>query len=287
MIYLRRFCFPDGDQEFDFRRGEKRSCFDTYYPFHVLSARGIGEIEMDHITILCGGNGSGKTTALNVMGETLGLKRDAPFNRSNFFEHYTALCTYETLRPVPPGSRLIASDDVFDFMLNLRSLNEGIDRQREEMFHTYMDQQQSDFRLRSMEDYEQLKQVNLARRATQSQYVRHRMPPNVREQSNGESAYGYFTRKIEENQLYMLDEPENSLSPLRQRELAQFIEESVRFFGCQFVIATHSPFLLALKDARIYDLDSDPVQTKRWTQLPAVRAFYDFFKAHEQEFDPD
>ena len=65
----------------------------------------------------------------------------------------------------------------------------------------------------------------------------------------------------------------------------QFIEESVRFYDCQFIIATHSPFLLSLRDALIYDLDSHPVKTKKWTELSGVRAYYDFFNAHKNEFN--
>ena len=102
--------------------------------------------------------------------------------------------------------------------------------------------------------------------------------------SNGESAYLYFTEKIKESGLYLLDEPENSLSPARQLELLNFLEQSARFFGCQFIIATHSPFLLAMKGAKIYDMDEEPVDVKRWTQLSSVRAYYDFFKLHEREF---
>ena len=83
---------------------------------------------------------------------------------------------------------------------------------------------------------------------------------------------------------FLLDEPENSLSPVKQQELVQFLENAVRFFGCQFVISTHSPFLLSMKGARIYDLDEDPVDVKKWTQLENVRAYYQFFKEHEDEF---
>ena len=67
-------------------------------------------------------------------------------------------------------------------------------------------------------------------------------------------------------------------------ELAQFLQESARFYNCQFVLATHSPFLLAMPGARVYDLDSAPVQPRRWTELENVRAYYDFFKEHEEEF---
>ncbi len=256
MIYLSHFTFPDREREYDFFLGEKRTCYDSFYPFQILSRRNLKMLDFEPVTILYGGNGSGKTTALNVIGETLGLERDTLYNRSNFFESYTGLCSYETMQPIPKGSRIITSDDVFDFMLNLRSL----------------------------EDYEQLKKVVLARSRTQSKYVRANLMDNVREHSNGESAFLYFSEKIQEEGLYLLDEPENSLSPVRQQELVRFLEDSARFFGCQFVISTHSPFLLSMRGAKIYDLDEDPVDVKRWTQLENVRAYYDFFKKHEGEF---
>ena len=53
---------------------------------------------------------------------------------------------------------------------------------------------------------------------------------------------------------------------------------------CQIIMATHSPFLLSMRGARIYDLDENPVDIKRWTQLPNVMAYYEFFKKHQNEF---
>ena len=285
MLYLSRFAFPDGDAEFDFRRTVKRTCYDTYYPFGLFPRKGLDLLEFEPLTLLYGGNGSGKTTAVNVIGETLGLRHDAPYNRSNFFEDFTALCRYETRAPIPSDSRIITSDDVFDFMLDLRAINEGVDLRREELFQEYQDNRRRAFRVRSLADYDELKRVNQARRHTQSRYVRENMNGNVREQSNGESAFFYFTSRIAEDALYLLDEPENSLSPQRQQELARFIGDSVRFYRCQFVIATHSPILLAMAGAKVYDLDADPARPCRWTDLPAVRAWRDFFAAHEADFE--
>ena len=288
MLYLTRFTFPDAERETSFHMRVKRTCYDTFYPFNVLSARELTELEFtEPVTILYGGNGSGKTTALNIMAEKLGLRRDARYNRSSFFEDYLRLCDCETRGAIPQGSRVITSDDVFDYMLDLRAINEGVDQRREELFEEYLRDKdpRNPFRFRTMEDYEQLRRVNLARRKTQSQYVRTRMNDNLREQSNGESAWFCFTHRIDENALYLLDEPENSLSPARQQELCRFIEDSARFYNCQFIIATHSPFLLAMRGARIYDLDTVPVTTCRWTELPAVRAYHDFFRQHEDEFD--
>jgi predicted ATPase len=90
---------------------------------------------------------------------------------------------------------------------------------------------------------------------------------------------------VKENALYLLDEPENSLSASMQMELARFLEDSARFYGCQLVIATHSPFLLSIRGAKIYDLDARPVAPRRWTELENVRAYFDFFKSREKEFE--
>ena len=286
MKYLDYITFPSQEEEFDFFLKIKRSCYDSFYPFQILSRHGFCRIDFEPITILYGGNGCGKTTALNVIAEKLGLRRDSKFNKSNFFPEYLNLCLVELEQKIPKCSCIVTSDDVFDYMLNIRSLNEGIDLRREELFSEYLDVKYSGFQMKSLEDYEQLKRVNLARSKTQSKFVRKDLMDNVREYSNGESAFHYFAEKIEENGLYLLDEPENSLSPERQQELVRFIEDSVRFFGCQFVISTHSPFVLALKGAKIYDLDENPVDLKKWTELANVRTYFEFFEKHRDKFRP-
>ena len=284
MLYLSQFSFPDAEEEYDFIMGLKRTCYDTVYPFQILSRHQLKRLDFEPVTILYGGNGSGKTTALNIMAEKLGLVRQARYNRSNFYEDFLALCAYETEHRITKDSCVITSDDVFDFMLNIRNINDGVDCKREELFQDYLDAKYAKFQMKSLDDHEQLKKVCMARSKTQSKYVRENLSGNVREHSNGESALMYFTDKIKENGLYLLDEPENSLSPDRQQELLQFLEDSVRFYNCQFVISTHSPFLLSMRGAKIYDLDEEPVDVRKWTQLGNVRVFYDFFKKHEREF---
>lgn len=237
------------------------------------------------VTILCGGNGSGKTTALNVIGEALGLERDTLYNRSSFFDDYIKLCSYRLSKALPAASRVITSDDVFDYVLNLRMMNEGIDMRREEMFEDYLDAKYSDFHFKTMEDYERLKKVNLTRRTTQSRYVRKGLMDNVREHSKGESAFKYFVQKTESEGLYLMDEPENSLSTARQKELAEYIRDTARFFGGQFIIATHSPFIASIEGAKVYDMDETPVAEKKWTQIANIREYYDFFIEHESEFE--
>lgn len=285
MVYLSHFEFPDIEREYDFIFRQKRTCYDTYYPFQILSRHRFCMIDFEPVTILYGGNGSGKTTALNVIAEKLGLQRETLYNRSNFFEDYIQMCDFRIEEKIPKSSAIITSDDVFDFMLNLRSINAGIDKRREELFEEYLDKKYGHFQMHSLADYEELKRVNTARRRTQSKYVRENLADNVREHSNGESAFLYFGEKIQENGLYLLDEPENSLSPKKQQELVQFLEDSARFFGCQFVIATHSPFLLSMRGAKIYDMDEELVDVKKWSELGNVRAYYEFFKKHERDFE--
>lgn len=287
MLYLQSFSFPDDERETAYTMGVRRTCYTSYYPFRILPRRHFERIDFEPVTILYGGNGTGKSTALHVIAEKAGLERESPFNRTSFFDDYVGLCRMELRQSIPKGSCIITSDDVFDHMLSLRELNEGIDRRREDMFEEYWENKDAKFQLSSMEDYDQLKKVVRARKRTQSRYVKEELGMNVRTFSNGESAFRYFTNKITEDRLYLLDEPENSLSPERQMELCQFISDSARFMGCQFLISTHSPFLLSMRGAKIYDLDSDPVDVRRWTQLKNVRTYYDFFREHQNEFEDE
>lgn len=283
-MFLKEFSFPDSNEEMEYIYNEKRTCFKSYYPFKILSDKNCYKLKFDQITILHGGNGSGKTTALNIISEKLKIKRATIFNKSNFFDDYLKMCNYFNLNYINNNSRIITSDDVFDYILNVRHINEGIDYNREVAFQDYVKTKNSNFKFKTMNDYEELSKVVKTRSITQSQYTRENVAENVREKSNGESAFMYFVDKIQENGLYLLDEPENSLSPEKQVELVAFLEESARFFNCQFIISTHSPYLLAIKGAKIYDLDELGAPVKKWTELKNVVRYYEFFKKHEDEF---
>ena len=284
MIYLNSFKFVDEVREYNFILDEKRTCYDSFYPFKILSKNQFERIDFNTITILYGGNGSGKSTALNIIAEKININRDSIYNMSNFYTDYVNMCDIDIEYEIPKKSRIITSDDVFDYMLNVRNINEGIDNKREKIFEEYLDNKYSNFQMKSIEELNILRKVNEARSKTQSKYVRHNLIDNIREYSNGENAFRYFISKIEENGLYILDEPENSLSPKRQIELVKFIEDHARYLSCQFIIATHSPFMLSIRGAKIYDLDENPVDIKRWTELENVREYYVFFKEHENEF---
>ena len=103
--------------------------------------------------------------------------------------------------------------------------------------------------------------------------------------SNGENGFKYFTDAIQPGGLYLLDEPENSLSAEMQLKLSLYLSGMARFYHCQFIMSTHSPFFLSIPYARIYNMDEVPVTTCRWTDLPNIRIFHDFFKEHAAEFE--
>lgn len=85
--------------------------------------------------------------------------------------------------------------------------------------------------------------------------------------------------------LYLLDEPEVSLSPQNQVKLAEQINQMARYLGVQFVIATHSPFMLGILEAKIYNLDTKDYQVQNWSELENVRYFYEFFEKRKKEFE--
>lgn len=90
---------------------------------------------------------------------------------------------------------------------------------------------------------------------------------------------------MESEGLYLLDEPENSLSVENQMKLADYIHSSARFFNCQFVIATHSPIFLSIPHTKIYNLDDDSKVVESWTKLKSVRLIFDLFMKHKEEFE--
>ena len=284
-LFLSAFYFPGEEAESDFMFGLKTTYDQTVYPYGILPKAGLEEIIFRPVTILYGGNGSGKSTALNVIAEKLRLVRSSVYNRSRFFEDYVDRCRATLENPVPNNSRIITSDDVFDMMLDIRSINEGIDRRREKLAEDYYALKKERFQVRSLDDLDHLHRINEARSKTYSRFIESESGKSLRERSNGENALMYFQGKIEMDTLCLLDEPENSLSPENQVILADFLAECVRYCGNQLVISTHSPFLLALPGAKIINLDDHARVVDSWTELKNPRVYYDFFKKHAGEFE--
>ncbi len=101
--------------------------------------------------------------------------------------------------------------------------------------------------------------------------------------SHGESFLALFRTRLVPNGLYLLDEPEAPLSPMRQLALIALLKQCVEEQGAQFIIATHSPLVLATPQATIYSFDSGAVQPIAYEDTEHVRLTRDFLN-HPERF---
>ncbi|MCT4620384.1 MAG: AAA family ATPase [Marinisporobacter sp.] len=286
MIYLKNFQLPSWEQE------EYNNLTPRAYPYGIFPFKKIEEFSFEPITIFYGSNGSGKSTLLNLISEKLNLPRTTPFNSSQLFNQYVETkCDYimgcdEEGFPleIPLKSKTITSEDVFNHILAVRNENLRINKEKNLEKQRYYEAKNDGFQFKSMSDYDQLKIKNAARKQTVSRFIRDRTNPNIEQFSNGETALSYFDSNFESDSLYLLDEPENSLSPQFQLQLMKLIRDCAYYCNCQFIIATHSPFILSIDDAQIYDLDSIPARVRKWYELENVKAYYEFFEKYNELF---
>ena len=95
-------------------------------------------------------------------------------------------------------------------------------------------------------------------------------------QSHGESMMSYFRARYKIRGIYLLDEPETALSPKSQLALSEIIGENSRAGHAQFIIATHSPILLACAGARIYSFDHVPIQVIEYEETEHYQVYRRF-----------
>ena len=284
MVYLKSFKLLNSEEEMYRLSGETRTYIKNNYPFLIFPNKKLENISFSDITIFYGNNGSGKSTLLNIIANKIGASRNLQLLKGENFINYLKLCKYDMNNNNCFETKMINSEDIFDYLINVKCINSNLVNQRNNLVNEFVDNKYYK-KAKDVTDIEEMKKVINARKKTMSKYVRENiLAKDIVEQSNGETALMYFTKEITENGIFILDEPENSLSPIMQIKLAKFLEDSVRFFNCQFIIATHSPFILGIKDALIYDLDSIPVKTRKWSELDNVKEFYKFFKDREEEF---
>ena len=274
MIYLKRFELLDKEDW-------------SGYPFHIFLEKQFFNIEFEPVTIFYGDNGSGKSTLLNIITETINkdkqvISRKKPLVKSEYFDTYIAKCKYYLENNIPTESKIILSEDIFENILSKRIENQKKNEGRKELEKQYMQYKYNPVNYSSLED---LSISVETRNKTQSKFIKSRIEENSKEFSNGQTSLEFFDKELKGNGLYLLDEPENSLSPKFQIELIQLLLELSRFFKCQFIIATHSPFLLSIPDAKIYDLDSIPVIKKKWYELENMKIYYNFFKENKDKFE--
>jgi len=94
-------------------------------------------------------------------------------------------------------------------------------------------------------------------------------------QSHGQSLMSFFKARYKIRGLYLLDEPETALSPKTQLELLRLVRKMSALGHAQFIIATHSPILLACPGTLIYSFDQIPIEPVRYEDT----AYYQIYKS--------
>jgi len=251
------------------------------YPYNVFREKDLNPFVFDTITVLYGNNGSGKSTLLNIIANALVLagKEEATsntFGKTNYCRKYISECRWclgddedgMEFRKLPKNSRYIKSEDILYEIKKIQQRQILSDGMVYDYVQRGMAPQAAREIIHSSQGYKQRGYIEFA----QEKY------------SNGETSLQYFDEYLKPDALYLLDEPEVSLSPANQVSFALEINKLARFLRCQFIIATHSPFMLGTLNAKIYNIDTKDYEVTRWSDLENVRYFYEFFKKHEAEF---
>lgn len=246
------------------------------YPYNVFRGKTGEHFLLDTITMFYGGNGSGKSTLLNLLALKLGIKGAEMPHFSKFVNQYLLELKvfFEEveegpyLRTLSEDSYYIKSEDILYEIKKIQQeaiLAEGYLYKKKQLGMT---NEQIKKHKSSYQMQQQIERILFA----QEKY------------SNGETAMQVFEEYIVPGGLYLLDEPEASLSPKKQLELAAKITEAARFFDCQFLISTHSPLLLGGLEGTIYDMDQKNMLPKKWTELENIRVMAEFFSKNWKAF---
>ena len=272
MLYLEHFSFPDTNRK--------------QYPFNIMFPKQIGKLSLSPVTIFYGGNGSGKSTILNIIARTIGVRDMTLGNTGDFFDNYIGECSYYlNWHDTSRKSRFIRSEDIMDGINDAREANYRITEK------AYKDADKLDeygfeglserFRHPDSLTY---KDRALLSRMSIGQGLNAALSAREAQYSNGETAMRYFDQNLTLESLIFLDEPENSLDAISQQQLAIKIDGLAHYADTQFIIASHSPFIMAIRGAKIIDLDSLPSVEHHWYELPNVVTYFDFFQKHADKF---
>lgn len=278
--------------------------YSNTYPWNIFLKNEFEWVNLKDITIFYGNNGSGKSTLLNLIGEkieafrTTKVFKDFIYDRItgaeiHFFEDFVKEMSIKMSKDdggdylkLPKTIKLITSDDIFKKIENRTDYNnktlDMIASKRDE--YSEIKYNSSDFRANSS-NYDDLVKIIDSRRLSKTKFSKKYSVPKEQMQSNGETALDFFDKAFEKGGIYLLDEPENCLSPLFQIELMKIIEEASKYYDCQFIICSHSPLILSLDGACIYNMDLVPVMPQKWEELENVRIYYDFFKIKNGKFE--
>jgi predicted ATPase len=247
---------------------------DDGYPFAVpsVASLGVAPLEFDApVTFLVGANGSGKSAILEGLACATGsiaIAGDDP-RRDPTMAAARALGDRLRLswRARTQRGFFLRAEDFFGFAKYISALRAGLERDLAEL---------------NAEPGPETYGRGLARGVFTREIGLLRLTDStVNESSHGESFLELFQRRFAPRGLYLLDEPEAPLSPVRQLALLALLREMTGAGESQFIIATHSPILMAFPGATIYSLDGGTPRRVAWDDLEHVALTRDFLN------DPD
>lgn len=245
------------------------------FPFTVPTIANLDVLDLD-ASVVCfvGENGSGKSTLLEAIAIAAGLAsagaadraQDDPTLRD---QQWLARALKLSWRTRSFRGFFLRAEDFFGFQLRMQ--RELVDLESE------LARLETEFADAS--DYAKSLAMGPARNSRREIERRYGAEPDAR--SHGEAFLNFFQQRLVPNGLYLLDEPEAALSPQRQLGLLALMMEQVASGG-QFIVATHSPLLLAYPGARIYSFDDDRIEPIAWEHTEHVRLTRDFLAFPER-----
>lgn len=238
------------------------------FPFTVPVVRTLVELSVDApVTFFVGENGSGKSTILEGIAAAVGLPTVGSVGVSDdeTLASQRALGRFLRLvwRQRTRRGFFLRAEDFFGFTKSLAKMRVDLLARLAELEIEYQDRSAY---------AKSLAQLPMRRSLAE---MEERYGVDLDANSHGQSFLKLFASRFVPGGLYLLDEPEAPLSPQSQLALISMIGEMVAQDG-QFVIATHSPILLAFPGALIYSCDHAPIEAVRFEELEHVVLTRDF-----------
>ena len=244
------------------------------FPFSIPALRGPCEITFPGpVTFFAGENGSGKSTLLEALAIAAALpavgRADAARDDSLASQRKLAGALKTVWRRRTHRGFFLRAEDFFGFVQRLQRERSELEARIEEVEREYVGRSELARQLARGPAAASLG-------AMEASYGR-----DLDANSHGESFLRLFRARFVPSGLYLLDEPEAALSPQSQLGLIAMMSEMVGE-GAQFIIATHSPLLMAVPGATIYSFDDSPLREVAYDELDGVVLFRDVMSAPER-----
>lgn len=254
----------------------RRGGDDEAFPFTVPAIRTLDHLSVDTaVTFFVGENGSGKSTLLEGMAAAARLATigSADLQRDETLTVQRRLGKALRLAWAKRATRgfFLRAEDFFGFTKRLARERVELQQQVAEIDRDYTAGGRSQYA-------KGLAQGPL--RASLADMER-RYGIDLDANSHGQSFLKLFQSRFVPGGLHLLDEPEAPLSPQSQLALLAMLADMIRQ-DAQFIIATHSPLLLAFPGARLYNFDATPIQAVAYEDVDHVRITRDFLTAPQR-----